>query len=114
MFIPKSKRTIRKDVIRRFAIKTLTSRGCEVWAQNNVRAVKGRKFVGRKGVPDIIGFHRKSGLFVGCEVKAGTDRLSPDQTELMTALAIAGAIVVVAFENEIGNIEIRDFRDYIK
>jgi hypothetical protein len=53
--------------ITKAALKELDLRGAEVWRNNNL-AVRGRTFVGRKGVPDIIGFVRATGVFVLCEV----------------------------------------------
>jgi len=49
-----------------------------MWRQNNL-AVKGRKFIGKKGVPDLIGIHRKTGGFLAMEIKAGKDKASKEQ-----------------------------------
>lgn len=67
----------------------LDSVGYEVWRNNNL-AVKGRTFVGRKGVPDIIGYHKKYGQFIACEIKALGDRLSVHQLELLNDLGVCG------------------------
>lgn len=67
----------------------------EVWRQNNL-AVKGRRFVGRKGVPDVIGFHRSSAMFVGVEVKVGRDKMSEDQEKFRDTLLAAGGLFIEA------------------
>ena len=77
-----------KGFIRESAIKELTWRGHDVWPQNNL-AVRGRKFIGRKGVPDVIGFTR-SGLFIACEIKTVNDYLSDEQIEFMNNVKKAG------------------------
>lgn len=75
----------------------LTYRGCEVWPQNNARVTRGRTFVGRKGVPDIIGWSRTS-VFVGCEVKTISDKLSEDQKTFLLSLEQSGGIALIAHE----------------
>jgi hypothetical protein len=52
-----------------------------VWRQNN-HATRGRKFIGMKGMPDIIGYGM-DGKAVYCEVKTEGDRLSDDQIAFM-------------------------------
>ena len=64
------------------------------WRQNNVRAVKGRTFTGKKGVPDVIGFTKK-GKFLGVEIKAGKDKLSPEQKQFHEDLKEKGGISVI-------------------
>lgn len=77
----------------------LSLNGWIVWRLNNI-AVKNRKFTGRRGVPDIVGFRKAtkcitiqdhqdeinnhkidSGKFIGIEIKTGKDKLSIDQLE---------------------------------
>ncbi|MEY4282255.1 MAG: hypothetical protein RLZ39_1667 [Bacteroidota bacterium] len=72
----------------------LKERGNDVWRNNNL-AVKGRSFIGRKGVPDIIGYSKKYGQFIGCEVKAIGDRLSVEQMEFLTNLGMCGGIAML-------------------
>ena len=81
------------------AIKELTYRNCIVWINNNL-AVRGRKFIGRKGVSDIIGFHGKTGVSVWCEVKTKNDRLSADQIAFMNEAKDAGCIVLLAVDED--------------
>ena len=75
------------------ALSVLRMRGFRVWRQNNL-AVRGRKFTGMKGMPDIIGY-RFDGRAVFCEVKTAGDRLSKDQIDFMDAAHAAGCIVYV-------------------
>ena len=46
---------------------------------------------GIRGVPDVIGFRRCDGRWIGVEVKAGNDRLRPEQRDFLKALHRAGA-----------------------
>lgn len=81
--------------ITKLALKELDKRDCEVWRQNQVR-VPGRLFTGRKGLTDIQGFQRNTGLAVYCEVKAGKDSLSDDQICFLNKAQSAGCICLVA------------------
>ena len=75
-------------------IDYLKTRGNDVWRNNNL-AVKGRSFIGRKGVPDVIGYSKKYGQFIACEVKAIGDRVSPEQMSFLTNLSIAGGVAMI-------------------
>lgn len=81
--------------ITKYALKVLHLQGFEVWRNNNL-AVKGRKFIGRKGVADIMGFEMKSGKLMACEVKKIGDILSDDQKEFLLKVKDAGAFAFVA------------------
>jgi hypothetical protein len=83
-----------KAYIRASAIKELTWRGYDVWIQNNI-AVKGRKFIGRKGVPDIIGL-TKDARWVVAEVKTLNDTLLPDQITFLNDIKKAGGEAYIA------------------
>jgi hypothetical protein len=72
----------------------LKDNGNEVWRNNNL-AVRGRAFIGRKGVGDIIGYSKKYGHFVCCEIKAIGDRLSSDQMVFLEQLAMAGGTAML-------------------
>ena len=76
------------------ALKTLRLRNFTVWRQNNL-SVKGRKFIGMKGMPDIIGYGN-GGRAVYCEVKTENDRLSQDQIEFMDGAHKAGCLVYMS------------------
>lgn len=96
---PKPTIHLTKDVIRESALKELTWRGYTVWRQNNI-AVRGRTFIGRKGVADIIGI-TKDGRWVACEVKTLNDRLSDDQTNFLNQITHSGGLSFLAVQ--IGN-----------
>jgi hypothetical protein len=83
-----------KGFIRESAIKELTWRGHDVWINNNL-AVKGRKFIGRRGVSDIIGI-TKDGRWVACEVKTLNDTLSGDQIIFLNDIKKAGGEAYIA------------------
>jgi hypothetical protein len=75
-------------------LEFLKNGGNEVWRNNNL-AVRGRAFIGRKGVPDIIGYSKKYGHFVCCEIKAIADRLSADQMVFLEELSMAGGTAML-------------------
>lgn len=96
-----------KGTIRESAIKELTWRGATVWPQNNL-AVPGRKFIGRRGVADIIGFTR-AGLFLAAEVKTINDRLSDDQIKFLNDVKKAGGLAYIACQSATGQVELREW-----
>lgn len=99
--ILKKKQVIReltKGEITKSALTELKLRGANCWMQNNL-AVRGRKFIGRKGVSDIIGFVINTGLFVACEVKTINDTFSDDQKQFLTEVKQAGGIALVATQD---------------
>lgn len=89
----------------------LKGRGHDVWRNNNL-AVKGRAFIGRKGVPDIIGYCKADGRFVACEVKAIGDRMSPDQMLLLEQLATAGGIAMLCQQLRDEKINVKIYKAY--
>ena len=91
-------------------IDYLGHRGMEVWRNNNL-AVKGRAFIGRKGVPDIIGYDRKHGQFVGCEIKKLGDRISPEQFTFLTQLGLAGGAAMLCSQASDETIKLEIFKD---
>jgi hypothetical protein len=96
-----------KSSIRASAITELTWRGHDVWIHNNI-AVRKRKFIGRLGVPDIIGIS-KEGLWVVCEVKTINDRLSDDQIKFLNEVKKAGGIAYIACQSPTGQVEIKEW-----
>lgn len=100
--------------ITKVALRILDMRDCEVWRQNNARTRAGFTFKGKKGVPDIIGYHRKTGVFVACEVKTARDRLSLDQYDLLCGIKRAGGIAVLAIEDSKGNVILVDPVEAVK
>lgn len=85
------------DHIKTIALTLLNLQGYEVWRQNNI-AVKGRKNNVRKGVSDILGYHRKEGTVCACEVKTLNDRLSDDQREFLQGVHDAGGTAFIAMQ----------------
>jgi hypothetical protein len=82
----------------------------EVWLQNNI-AMKGRKFTGRKGVSDILGYERGTGKLVLCEAKTLSDKFSPDQIELLNQVDDAGGLALYATQEGI-KIVVKRFAEY--
>lgn len=81
-----------------YAVKVFTKLGYDCWRQNNVAIHdrgQFRRFVGRKGVSDVIGFHATKGRFLAVEIKVGRDRLSPEQEKFLDAVNRAGGVGVV-------------------
>lgn len=70
-------------------VDLLTILGFVVWRNNNagVYDVRRKSFragsVGRKGVPDIIGYQKKTGRGIYVEIKTGSDKLSPEQKHFL-------------------------------
>lgn len=81
----------------KFMLGYLDSIWFEVWRNNNL-AVKGRAFIGRKGVPDIIGYHKKYGQYIGCEVKALGDKLSKEQVIFLDHLGVCGGASMLCYQ----------------
>lgn len=84
-----------KAQIRATAIKMLTWSQCTVWVQNNL-AVRGRKFIGKRGQSDLMGFRNKDGVIVACEIKTLNDRLSDDQILFLNDVKRAGGLAYIA------------------
>lgn len=84
--------------ITKIAMMEMEMKGYFVWRHNNL-AVPGRKFAGLKGVPDIIGFDKKTGLSVFCEVKTKNDKISEYQANFMSRAKKAGCMVFIATDD---------------
>lgn len=82
----------------------LDAHGFTAWAQPNrgeydPKTNKWRPHPNsRRGIPDILGFRRADALFLGVEVKAGTDRPRPEQTQFLTDLKAAGGLAFIAYD----------------
>lgn len=87
-------------------IKVMTERGFSCWRNNNI-AVPGRKFIGRKGVSDIAGFNKSTGLAMYVEVKAWGDKLSDDQVKFFSEVMLSGAVALVAYGDKYGSYELK-------
>ena len=91
-------------------LEYLKDNGNEVWRNNNL-AVRGRAFIGRKGVPDIIGYSKKYGHFVCCEIKAIGDRLSSDQMVFLEQIATAGGISMLCQQIRDESITVKIYKE---
>ncbi len=94
--VPKTK----TNALTKQALRVLDLKGYEVWRQNNaaVYDTKIEKFRANSSTPgivDIIGYQRKTGIFVACEIKAGKDRLSQDQINFLNRVSINGGLAMV-------------------
>lgn len=96
-----------KGEIRASAIKELQYRGVTCWKQNNL-AVRGRIFIGERGLPDVIGF-TKTAVFVGCEIKTLNDRLSDEQKKFLTNLKKAGGVALIARQSNTGAVVLEEW-----
>lgn len=85
-----------KAIIRESALKELRLRGFDVWINNNI-PVRGRKFIGRLGVPDIIGI-TKDARWVVCEVKTLNDKLTKDQIKFLNQIKHSGGYAFLAIQ----------------
>lgn len=99
------------------AIQLLTLEGFKVWRNNN-GAVYDKK-IGRfrknaqamLGVPDIIGYKKKTGTSIYVEIKVGADKLSNEQKSFLTDAITNGCI---AFECRSIDDLIRRLKQYNK
>lgn len=83
------------NALTKHTIIVLSNCGFEVWRQNNGGVYDPTKKVFRsnsvkKGVPDVIGYHRKTGCFICAEIKAGKDKLSEPQKLFLASVTRAG------------------------
>lgn len=85
--------------ITKYALDVLNAWGYHVWRNNNL-SVPGRKFIGEKGVSDIIGYHKQTGQAVYCEVKTINDKFSEAQLLFMGRASAAGCLCIVAHQVE--------------
>lgn len=91
---------ISANALTRHSLRILTLKGYHVWRQNNGGVYdptikKFRKNSSTPGISDIIGFHKKTGRFIACEIKAGKDRLSDEQIEFLKNVNDAGGVGMV-------------------
>jgi len=74
-----------------YTIMVLRLSGFNVWRQNNAAVYDPTKKVYRRnsstpGIPDIIGYKKDTGVFVGVEIKVGKDKLSKEQVNFANDL----------------------------
>ncbi len=77
------------------ALDLLPLYGVEVW-RNQSHPVPGRRFTGRKGVSDVLGFTR-SAKFVAVELKKPGGKLSEEQVEFLKLVKAAGGVAIAAY-----------------
>ena len=82
-------------------IRFLQLSGFVAWRQNNVSVFdkkknRYRKFIGMRGLPDIIGFYSGTGVWVAIEIKAGNDKPSKEQLAFQKILSDAGGFACIA------------------
>jgi len=85
------------NTLTKHALRILDLKGWDVWRQNNGGVYDPTRKVFRQGsstpgISDIIGFHKKTGQFIACEVKVGKDKLSDEQRIFLQRVARAGGI----------------------
>ena len=82
-------------------VRHLKYDGFDVWRNNTVGIYDAQKKIyranphTRKGIPDIIGFRKCDGKFIGIEIKTGSDKLSSEQASFISDLQAAGGIGMV-------------------
>lgn len=99
-FTEKHIKGIKTNDLTKQALRVLSLSGFQVWRQNNGGVYDPVKKVFRRnsstpGVSDIIGFHRKTGQFLAAEIKAGKDKLSPEQIQFLEDVKNAGGVALV-------------------
>lgn len=103
-------RDLTASEITEHVLKFFTAQGHEVWRQNNIR-VPGRKFIGKKGLSDIIGY-TKDGKMIAVEVKTKNDVLSPDQRKFLVDLHMSNGYAYVAYDSGNCQVGIVDILNY--
>jgi hypothetical protein len=94
------------------ALMILKSRNCQVWRQNNL-TVRKRKGIVTKGVSDIIGYNKGTGVAIFCECKKIGDVLSGDQIVFLSLAQAANCLCLIATEKA-GAVALIPFVDYVK
>ena len=94
-----------------YALHQLTMMGFTAWRQNNL-AVRGRKFIGKKGMPDIIGYDSE-GCAVWCEVKTINDKISEHQIDFMTDAMHAGCRVLICMQDKELMVKLISWRHFV-
>lgn len=92
------------------AIQELKLMGFECWRNNNI-PVRGRTFIGKRGLADIIGFSLTNGeaTMLMCEVKNIGDKLTAEQADLLSRAGKAGAFCYVAGVDNTGKFKMEKY-----
>lgn len=104
------RRVSRTNETTKAIIRHLTFSGFKAWRNNTVGIWDPVKKVFRKnphqlnGVPDIIGFSRRTGKFIAVEVKTGRDSASNAQRLFLSELSKAGGIAMM----------VKDYDDFVQ
>ena len=88
------------NALTKHALKALDHIGYNVWRQNNGGIYDPSKKIFRQnsstpGVSDILGYHKKTGVILAAEIKAGKDRLSEYQKRFLEGIEKAGGVAMV-------------------
>ena len=94
------------------ALHELTNMGCTVWRQNNL-AVRGRKFIGKKGMPDIIGYDSTNGKAIWCEVKTISDKLSEHQIDFLSDAMYSNCLAFICMQDKEGIVKLMNWHTYV-
>jgi ketopantoate reductase len=93
-------------------LRWLNMNGFVAWRNNTMGVWDAKKKIyrkhhGRKGVSDILGVQKKTGRFIGVEVKFGKDKLSKEQELFINDINRSGgfAIAVYSFADFLEKIE---------
>lgn len=91
----RSKKASPTNSLTQAIIQLLVLHGFRAWRQNNAAVYDPTRKVFRAnsatpGISDVLGYHRSSGIFCAVEVKTGSDKLSPEQTEFLAGIRLAG------------------------
>lgn len=98
--------SLTKGQIREAALKYFRANKVNCWRQNNTSPTRKRTFIGKYGVPDIIGYMMDGGAeMFACEVKTIGDRLSDDQKRFLIELNAAGGFGYIATDDGKGGIK---------
>jgi hypothetical protein len=94
-------------------ITYLNATGFDVWRQNVIGKVRGRKVSAKKGLSDIGGYQLKTGIAVYIEIKVGKDKLSNEQREFLIKALANGCFAIIvfdSFDNFISQLELLKIR----
>ena len=95
-----------------YALNQLTMMGCIVWRQNNL-AVRGRKFIGMKGMPDIIGYDSTNGKAIWCEVKTISDKLSEHQIDFLSDAMYSNCLAFICMQDKEGIVKFITWKTFV-
>lgn len=91
---------ITANALTKEAIHYYSAKGFECWRNNNTGVWDAKKCCYRansakKGVPDIIGYHKRIGQALWVEIKAGKDKLSIEQSQFLNDAKKANCCVAI-------------------